>query len=534
MSNQLCQRDDNMKKIAVAAMAIIMLPQICKAQDLSGWALEDFNGLSSKGILSSDIVMNELSTNITRGEFCGLITNIYETENTVTLSDKDRNIFNDTEDEAVLKAYKLGIVSGKGDGGFYPSDMITRQEMAVMISRLLSQISDEYIKYANQVNGYNANFADSGDTAQWAIEDMAAVWSCGIITGNDNNRAEPNSNATREQAICMLNRVYCDFIVNQTSYQVPVITSFSDEGASEHRLSVKWSYTPNVKEYRVIIKQKGNEPKIVFVGQNKLSASGIDTGMEKSDKITVYIAAYLNNGKQIFSSPLTVAVGEATENSDFSVLDSNISTAQKDNIQSEQKDNTTSENTQNSSSVSNPFNVIDYDKKTVLLSPKEQRVFPDGYYFKTEEEARAHMTEVTVPVWTLQQDGTKTTSQKTITVNSALAEDVINIFNEIYNDSTQFPIKDVGGFNWRNTAGGSVSQHSYGTCIDINYNENYYVRPDGTPITGSNWKPGEDPYSIAEDSIVVETFAKYEWKWGGNAWSDAYAKDYMHFTFLGK
>ena len=111
---------------------------------------------------------------------------------------------------------------------------------------------------------------------------------------------------------------------------------------------------------------------------------------------------------------------------------------------------------------------------------------------------------------------------------------MVNIFTEIYNDSSKFPIKDVGGYSWRNTAGGKISEHSYGTCIDINYNENYYVTPDGTPITGSHWKPGEDPYSIAEDSVVVKTFAKYGWKWGGNAWSDAYNKDYMHFTYLGR
>ena len=144
------------------------------------------------------------------------------------------------------------------------------------------------------------------------------------------------------------------------------------------------------------------------------------------------------------------------------------------------------------------------------------------------------MIEVTVPVWTLQSDGTKTSSLKYITINQALADDVVSIFTEIYEDESQFPIKDVGGFSWRNTAGGSISQHSYGTCIDINWNENYYVKPDGTPITGSYWKPGEDPYSIPEDSIVVKTFAKYGWEWGGNAWSDAYAKDYMHFTYLGK
>ena len=169
---------------------------------------------------------------------------------------------------------------------------------------------------------------------------------------------------------------------------------------------------------------------------------------------------------------------------------------------------------------------LDYDQKL-------NRVFPDGQYFREKEQADACMTSVTVPVWVLKSDGTKYSSTRTIKINAALAEDVVKIFTEIYNDPSQFPIKSLGGYAWRKTASGNVSEHSFGTCIDINANENYYVSPSGKAITGSHWKPGEDPYSIPGDSIVVRTFAKYGWAWGGNAWGDWGNKDYMHFTYLG-
>ena len=166
-------------------------------------------------------------------------------------------------------------------------------------------------------------------------------------------------------------------------------------------------------------------------------------------------------------------------------------------------------------------------------SQKLNKVFPSGNYFATKEQAEAYMTTVTVPVWCLRANGTKYSTTKSIKVNSGLAQDVINIFTDIFYDPSQFPMNSIGGFSWRNTASGNVSQHSYGTCIDINPNENYYVRSDGTPITGSHWSPGVDPYSISGDSIVVRTFAKYGWAWGGNAWSEYSNKDYMHFTYLG-
>ena len=170
--------------------------------------------------------------------------------------------------------------------------------------------------------------------------------------------------------------------------------------------------------------------------------------------------------------------------------------------------------------------VLSYDEKF-------KRVFPLGKCFETQDEADANMTEITVPVWGLKSDGTKYPSTRTMKVNANLAEDVVKIFKEIYNDPSRFPMNSVFGYTWRNSASGNISQHSYGTCIDINPNENYYVKPDGTPITGTHWTPGEDPYSIAEDSIVVQTFAKYGWEWGGNAWSERNNKDYMHFTYLG-
>lgn len=164
---------------------------------------------------------------------------------------------------------------------------------------------------------------------------------------------------------------------------------------------------------------------------------------------------------------------------------------------------------------------------------KMQRVFPNGVAFASQEEAQAYMKEITVKVWNIDSKGGKVASTKTLVVNQALADDVVKIFDEIFESGEQFPIKSCGGFQWRKAASGRLSQHSYGTCIDINPTENYQVATDGTPMSGTHWTPGEDPYSIPEDGIVVKTFAKYGFAWGGNAWSEKSAKDYMHFTYLG-
>ena len=154
--------------------------------------------------------------------------------------------------------------------------------------------------------------------------------------------------------------------------------------------------------------------------------------------------------------------------------------------------------------------------------------------FANQEEAKAAMTTITIPVWKL-QGGKKVSSTLSLSIHSAIAEDVKAIFTEIYNDPEQFPIHDIGGYSWRGDT--ATGEHNCGTAIDINANENYQIR-DGQVLAGSLWQPGSNPYSIGPDSSVVRIFAEHGWSWGGDAWagsSDASTghHDYMHFSYMG-
>ena len=145
------------------------------------------------------------------------------------------------------------------------------------------------------------------------------------------------------------------------------------------------------------------------------------------------------------------------------------------------------------------------------------------------------MTTVSFPVWKLSSDGSKVGSTLSVTVHAAIAQDVVDIFTEIYNDPEQFPIYSVGGYAWRGDS--ATGEHNCGTAIDINANENFQVR-DGQTLAGSFWDPAGSPYSIPEDGSVVRIFAEHGWSWGGDAWAwdsnptEGY-HDYMHFSYMG-
>ena len=158
----------------------------------------------------------------------------------------------------------------------------------------------------------------------------------------------------------------------------------------------------------------------------------------------------------------------------------------------------------------------------------------DKRRFGSQAEAQAAMTTITVPVWKI-SNGQKVSSTMSLSIHAAIAQDVKEIFTEIYNDPERFPIHDVGGYSWRGDT--ATGEHNCGTAIDINANENYQIR-DGKVLVGSCWAPGSNPYSISPNSSVVRIFAEHGWSWGGDAWAyDSNAAegyhDYMHFSYMG-
>lgn len=169
--------------------------------------------------------------------------------------------------------------------------------------------------------------------------------------------------------------------------------------------------------------------------------------------------------------------------------------------------------------------------KDIPKDEKWARVFPDGHSYTSSSEAYSHIVEVKIPAWNIDSNGNKYATTYSLEVNENLAEEVVQIFTEIFNDPEQFPIKCIGGWRWSYLSSGNLSQHNYGTCIDINPDENYMIRANGTIEYPGFWRPYDNPYSITPDGSVIRVFRKYGWGWGGADWKSS--RDYMHLTYLG-
>lgn len=135
-----------------------------------------------------------------------------------------------------------------------------------------------------------------------------------------------------------------------------------------------------------------------------------------------------------------------------------------------------------------------------------------------------------------------------IVVNKCIAEDVLDIFRELYeskymiekmnlvddygaDDNASMIVNNTSGFNTRKIMGTEeMSRHSYGMAIDINPLYNPYVVSDAEvyPATARQFvdRDGNFDMKIDESDLCYKLFIEHGFTWGGN-WENI--KDYMHF-----
>lgn len=471
-----------MKKIIIPILsATIALGSVSSvsAYNFSNWAVKEYYSANTAGLISQNVISGRPSANISRAEFCELVMNLYvvitgETPNSVETP------FRDTDSDAVKMAYSLGIIDGKTDTEFYPQDPVKRQEMAKIIMRTLNSANKNTDITASDIDRL-WRFSDFGDTDSWATHDLAKSVKYEVINGLSEKTLLPKGYATREQAIAIVNRAYNTFAESKTKYSYPKFTDIYDGTTVTDKFTFSWSNVAGAKSYVVLIKDTSG--KVINSFETTSLSADVSSMLSKDKGYTVIVGAKYNDYITVYSDPAYVYFESETPD---------ILVSQAD---------------------------------------KYNRVFPNGKPFTTKAEADANMRTIYVPVWQMDANGNKYSNRLPLVVNLNLADEVMRIFTNIYNDPEKFPIKDVGAYSFRNTAFGSVSHHSYGTCIDINFDENYYCYPSGQAITGSFWKPYENPFSITPDGSVTRNFKKYGWTWGGD-WTNL--KDYMHFSYLGK
>jgi hypothetical protein len=93
----------------------------------------------------------------------------------------------------VAKASELGIIEGN-KGLFRPSDIITREEAAVILLRFY-----QYEHKADIPVATGTDFADIGKASTWAQASIRSAQALGLVNGKGGNRYDPKSSVTRAE-----------------------------------------------------------------------------------------------------------------------------------------------------------------------------------------------------------------------------------------------------------------------------------------------------------------------------------------------
>ncbi len=162
------------------------------------WAQTYIETLAERKIVAgNESNLFEPDRTITREEFTKMLVIAFD----LTLKPGSTD-FKDVDPSAwyadyVVTAQKEEIVHGVSDDEFGIGTEITRQDMAVMIARMLRRVQTEFIGTAKQ-------FADEASIADYAKDDVVSLSKIDIISGDENSNMHPTQSATRAEAAKMI------------------------------------------------------------------------------------------------------------------------------------------------------------------------------------------------------------------------------------------------------------------------------------------------------------------------------------------
>lgn len=290
------------KKIGSIILIFLFTVNFCYAEPAT-WAKDSFFSLNYEKILSDELKnIEKLQNNITREEFADLIVRLYSKvtrKNIIIFS--EINPFNDTDNVMVAKAYNLGIVHGVAKNKFSPEELVTREQIAVMLYNMLNITG-------NDINSIkNKRFVDENEVSIWAKDAVNFVVNKEILTGVGNNMISPKTYATREQAIVLVNRLMEKFkfieIINQNSDKMTV-NGFIVPNLLESQIM---AYTPRDKyiDFRLVSRVDVTEQ--LNIKKQQLEIIQILDSKEEIDyKEILEIADIINNAYDPFLKRYTL------------------------------------------------------------------------------------------------------------------------------------------------------------------------------------------------------------------------------------
>ncbi len=166
------------------------------------WAKEQILFLADKGIVNGkgDKIFDP-NGNVTREEFVKMLVCAFEIHNSDAVSDFTDCTGGAWYDSYVASAADKGIVMGSDNGSFGIGQNITREDMSVLVYRVLK--TEKGFSASQTVEA----FADQESISDYAVEGIYALKNAGYVNGMGNNMFNPKNFCTRAEAAVIIYNV---------------------------------------------------------------------------------------------------------------------------------------------------------------------------------------------------------------------------------------------------------------------------------------------------------------------------------------
>lgn len=188
---------------------IPVIPAV-KFADISGhWAqsiIEKMAGLEMVSGMSATQFAPERT--VTRAEFATLLTKALDIKPAVQLIGR----FNDVPTDkwyftTVNTAASAGLISGYSYSRFGPDDPVSREQMAVMITKALAYKGQSSNLSEADTTSMLTGLSDKNSISPWARSGVALMMQQAIMKGRGNAEFAPRANATRAEATVLIHQM---------------------------------------------------------------------------------------------------------------------------------------------------------------------------------------------------------------------------------------------------------------------------------------------------------------------------------------
>ena len=241
-------------RVRAGLLALVLVVVLAGTAGAASYMQPYLDKVVEWGVMRGDIAGNLNENNpITRAEFCTMINRAfgYSRMGSTPFRDVKNNAWY-AQDVAI--AYTTGYIKGTSASTFSPESNITREQAAVILSRIL-MLPEEV--------GENTVFSDSRSMANWSQGYIAAAAHYGLVNGYPDGRFGPQDNLTRGQAAILL--------VNALGTPI--------REAGTYTLGSVWG--------SVTITTSGVTLRDTVVGGNLYITAGVDLGYATLENVTV-------------------------------------------------------------------------------------------------------------------------------------------------------------------------------------------------------------------------------------------------------